>query len=213
MSKKIVKIICIIFLFLACITSGVYILYKPSTSIQEQELVEIKDTAAYANKIEDWLVPDSLSPQREELITSAALLSAYGNDINLDIFEQFYLTDKDVLYEHTLEENLNAYLKNSQLNYRAISKNLFPQEIFELVDNGIPVICWITNDYKNPQWTDVKDEYYTEYSNEMTAIVKAVTNDIVILSDPLHGEKELSIDKFTILYEACGCHALWLREL
>ncbi len=87
--------------------SIIYILNsnKDIINIQEPQIVEIKDTAAYASRIEEWLVPDlSLSPQREEIITVAALLSAHNKAPNLNILSKFYLEDNDIIYEHSLEK-------------------------------------------------------------------------------------------------------------
>ena len=94
-----------------------------------------------------------------------------------------------------------------------MSKNLMPDEIFELVRDGIPVVSWITNNGELPQWIDSKNDRYSEYTNQMTAIVCGIEDNNVILSDPLHGMVSMDIDEFIVLYEACGCHALWLREL
>lgn len=214
MSNKITKVFAFIYLIAGCILLCIY--WNPNkdtTNIQEPQLIEIKDTAAYASRVEEWLVPDSLSPQREELITTAALLSAYNKVPNLDILSKFYLEDNDIIYEHSLEKSLNLYLDDYELGYMAMSKNLMPNEIFELVRAGIPVVSWITNDGELPQWNGNKNDYYENYSNQMTVIVCGIEGNDVILSDPLHGMTSISIDEFTILYEACGCHALWLKQL
>lgn len=221
MSNKATKVLAFIFLIVGCILLivGCVLLCiswnsnKDIANIQEPQLIEIKDTAVYASRVEEWLVPDSLSPQREELITTAALLSAYNQTPNLDVLSKFYLKDNDIIYQDSLEKSLNLYFDDYELGYMAIGKSLMPDEIFELVQDGIPVISWITNDGKLPQWTDNKIGKYSEYANQMTAIVCGVDGNDVILSDPLHGIVSIDIDEFTVLYEACGCHALWLKEL
>lgn len=215
MSNKIIKI----FAFICCFVVGCILLYsycninKNTIDIQEPQRIEIKDTAAYANRIEEWLVPDSLSPQREELITVTALLSAYDEAPNFDILSKSYLEDNDIIYEHSLEESLNSYFNDYELDYVAISKNLMPDEIFELVRAGIPVVSWITSNGEMPQWNSTKNGQYENYSNEMTAIVCGLEGSNVILSNPLHGMISMDIDKFIVLYDACGCHALWLKQL
>ena len=214
MSNKATKVLAFIYLIAGCILLSMY--WNPNKDIinvQEPQIVEIKDTAAHASRIEGWLVPDSLSPQREEIITVAALLAAYNKAPNLDILSKFYLEDNDIIYEHSLEKSLNLYLDDYELGYMAMSKNLMPDEIFELVRDGIPVVSWITNDGELPQWTNNKNDRYGEYTNQMTAIVCGIEGNNVILSDPLHGIVSMDIDEFTILYEACGCHALWLKQL
>lgn len=214
MSDKITKVFIFIYLILGCILLCIY--WNPNkntTNIQEPRLIEITDTAAYANRVEEWLVPDSLSPQREEIITVAALLSAYNKTPNLDILSKFYLKNNDIIYEYSLADSLNLYLDDYELGYMAMNKNLMPNEIFELVRAGIPVVSWITNDGKLPQWNGNKNGHYEDYSNQMTAIVCGIDGNNVILSDPLHGMVSMNIDEFTVLYEACGCHALWLKQL
>lgn len=219
MSNKTTKVLAFICLIGGCILLivGCILLCIPnkdvSTNIQEPQIVEIKDTSAYASRVEEWLVPDSLSPQREEVITVTALLSAYNRAPKLDVLFKYYLEDNDIIYEDSLEKSLNLYLDNYELGYMAIGKNLMPDEIFELVQDGIPVVSWITNDSELPQWTDNKIGKYSEYTNQMTAIVCGIEGNNVILSDPLHGMVSMNIDEFTVLYEACGCHALWLKEL
>lgn len=219
MSNKTTKVLAFICLIGGCILLivGCILLCIPnkdvSTNIQEPQIVEIKDTSAYASRVEEWLVPDSLSPQREEVITVTALLSAYNRAPKLDVLFKYYLEDNDIIYEDSLEKSLNLYLDNYELGYMAIGKNLMPDEIFELVQDGIPVVSWITNDSELPQWTDNKIGKYSEYTNQMTAIVCGIEDNDVILSDPLHGMVSMDIDEFTILYEACGCHALWLKQL
>lgn len=219
MSNKTTKVLAFICLIGGCILLivGCILLCIPnkdvSTNIQEPQIVEIKDTSAYASRVEEWLVPDSLSPQREEVITVTALLSAYNRAPKLDVLFKYYLEDNDIIYEDSLEKSLNLYLDNYELGYMAIGKNLMPDEIFELVQDGIPVVSWITNDSELPQWTDNKIGKYSEYTNQMTAIVCGIEDNDVILSDPLHGMVSMDIDEFTVLYEACGCHALWLKQL
>lgn len=219
MSNKTTKVLAFICLIAGCVLLivGCILLCIPnkdvSTNIQEPQIVEIKDTAAYASRVEEWLVPDSLSPQREEVITVTALLSAYNRAPKLDVLFKYYLEDNDIIYEDSLEKSLNLYLDNYELGYMAIGKNLMPDEIFKLVQDGIPVVSWITNDGELPQWTDNKIGKYSEYTNQMTAIVCGVEDNNVILSDPLHGMVSMDIDEFTVLYEACGCHALWLKQL
>lgn len=219
MSNKATKVLAFICLIVGCILLivGCILLCIPnkdiSTNIQEPQIIEIKDTVAYASRVEEWLVPDSLSPQREEVITVTALLSAYNRAPKLDVLFKYYLEDNDIIYEDSLEKSLNLYLDNYELGYMAIGKNLMPDEIFELVQDGIPVVSWITNDGELPQWTDNKIGKYSEYTNQMTAIVCGIEDNDVILSDPLHGMVSMDIDEFTVLYEACGCHALWLKQL
>lgn len=219
MSNKTTKVLAFICLIVGCILLivGCILLCIPnkdvSTNIQEPQIVEIKDTAAYASRVEEWLVPDSLSPQREEIITVEALLSAYDKAPKLDILYKFYLEDNDIIYENSLEKSLNKYFNDYELKCMAMSDNLMPDEIFELVQDGIPVVSWITNDSELPQWTDNKIGKYSEYTNQMTAIVCGIEDNDVILSDPLHGMVSMDIDEFTVLYEACGCHALWLKQL
>lgn len=219
MSNKTTKVLAFICLIGGCILLivGCILLCIPnkdvSTNIQEPQIVEIKDTSAYASRVEEWLVPDSLSPKREEVITVTALLSAYNRAPKLDVLFKYYLEDNDIIYEDSLEKSLNLYLDNYELGYMAIGKNLMPDEIFELVQDGIPVVSWITNDSELPQWTDNKIGKYSEYTNQMTAIVCGIEDNDVILSDPLHGMVSMDIDEFTVLYEACGCHALWLKQL
>lgn len=219
MSNKTTKVLAFICLIVGCILLivGCILLCIPnkdvSTNIQEPQIVEIKDTAAYASRVEEWLVPDSLSPQREEIITVEALLSAYNRAPKLDVLFKYYLEDNDIIYENSLEKSLNKYFNDYELKCMAMSDNLMPDEIFELVQDGIPVVSWITNDGELPQWTNNKIGKYSEYTNQMTAIVCGIEDNDVILSDPLHGMVSMDIDEFTVLYEACGCHALWLKQL
>ena len=219
MSNKTTKVLAFICLIVGCILLivGCILLCIPnkdvSTNIQEPQIVEIKDTAAYASRVEEWLVPDSLSPQREEIITVEALLSAYNRAPKLDVLFKYYLEDNDIIYEDSLEKSLNLYFNDYELKCMAMSDNLMPDEIFELVQDGIPVVSWITNDGELPQWTNNKIGKYSEYTNQMTAIVCGIEDNDVILSDPLHGMVSMDIDEFTVLYEACGCHALWLKQL
>lgn len=214
MSNKTTKILAFICLIVGCVLLFMY--WNPNkdvVNVQEPQTVEIKDTAAYASRIEEWLVPDSLSPQREEIITVEALLSAYDRAPKLDILYKYYLEDNDIIYEDSLAKSLNQYFNDYELKCMTMSDNLMSDEIFELVRAGIPVVSWITDDGELPQWTHTKNGRYSEYTNQMTAIVCGIDGDDVILSDPLHGMISMDINEFTVLYEACGCHALWLKQL
>ncbi len=214
MSNKTTKVLAFICLIAGCVLLCInWNSNKDTINIQESQTVEIKDTAAYAGRVEEWLVPDSLSPQREEIITVIALLSAYDKAPKLDVLYKFYLEDNDIIYEDSLAKSLNQYFNDYELKYMAMSDNLMPDEIFELVRAGIPVVSWITNDGELPQWIHNKNGRYSEYTNQMTAIVCGIDGNDVILSDPLHGMISMDIDEFTVLYEACGCHALWLKQL
>lgn len=196
----------IIFIFIHIINP------KIDAPIQKQPMIEIKENVIYAKQVDTWLVPDSLDPQREEIITIAALLDAYNIDeTDLGVLAG-YLENNNIIYEHSMQNSLTNYFKDYQINYQPISKNLTTDELFELVNAGIPVVSWITSDLKVPEWTNEKNDVYSNYLNETTVIVKEITNKEVIISDPHKGIISVDKDQFIVLYEACGCHALWLKE-
>lgn len=211
LSNKTKSYICfLLFLLLCCaaIFIGTNIKTPIDNIIQETQCITIKDNTNHIEQVDTWLIPDSLTPKQDELIMLTALLDAYNISVNLEELNN-YLPAKDVIFEKELRNGLSTFLTDYNVPIQPLEKALMIDDITALINAGTPVMVWITSDSQAPRWNNSM----TEYSNEITAIITDIGQDTITILNPIIGFITMEKSTFIVLYEACGCHALWLQEL
>ena len=106
----------------------------------------------------------------------------------------------------------NAYLKDIGSDRHAydLTGNSF-DTIAGLVSRGYPVLIWTTIDFSEPFFHDVVEGDYQWYGNEHCVLLCGVSDDIVVVCDPLEGLIERDTEQFIEIYEQCGSMALYVR--
>lgn len=111
-----------------------------------------------------------------------------------------------------IEKAANAYLKDMGSDRHAydLTGNSF-DAIAGLVSRGYPVLIWTTIDFSEPFFHDVVEGDYQWYGNEHCVLLCGVSDDTVLVCDPLEGLIERDAEQFVEIYEQCGSMALYVR--
>ena len=111
-----------------------------------------------------------------------------------------------------IEKAANAYLKDIGSDRHAydLTGNSF-DVIAGLVSRGYPILIWTTIDFSEPFFHDVVEGDYQWYGNEHCVLLCGVSDDTVLVCDPLEGLVERDAEQFVEIYEQCGSMALYVR--
>jgi len=106
----------------------------------------------------------------------------------------------------------NAYLKDIGSDRHAydLTGNSF-DTIAGLVTRGYPILIWTTIDFSEPFFHDVVEGDYQWYGNEHCVLLCGVSDDTVLVCDPLEGLVERDAEQFVEIFEQCGSMALYIR--
>lgn len=175
-------------------------------------------------RIEELLQYPEL-PAGCEAVALTCVLNAMGYDVAAtDIVEDYlsidpagvdansYLGDPytgGYAFPPAIINAANDYLSDagSDAQARDISGSSF-ERLLEIVEAGTPVLVWSTMYFAEPTFTgSVAGPYFTYY-NEHCVVLYGVSDDVVLVSDPLEGLVERDRETFERLYEACGSLAV-----
>lgn len=105
----------------------------------------------------------------------------------------------------------NKYLKDCHMSLSAKdATGITCQEIFDCIDDGLPVIMWTTMYMEEPQLQNHFMEYdnktYQWYTSEHCVLIKGYRpkDHVFIINDPLIGEVERDIDEFMKISDSIG---------
>jgi len=189
--------------------------------------------ASYAEKVGRY--KNNQLHSGSEIVSLCNLLAAYDYKATVDDFVSFgYITISDSDWTNCFYGSLKydgwcfapAIMKagNNFLNDHNTEKKVyqtsntsenFKNIIKNYIDNDIPVEMWITSDYQLPKWNknvDMRDNAYTPYTNERAVVLYKVDKNYAYFQDPVCGKKKIDKDKFGIIYEACGCNAIYIEK-
>lgn len=117
-------------------------------------------------------------------------------------------------YAPPIVEAANRYLK--EVGGKEVAKDLSGssrERIIEQIDNGIPVVVWITRDLSPPKveysWYlhDTEDKFYAPI-NLHSVVLNGYNDNEVYVMDPLKGQTTYNTDIFFESYFALGSHAM-----
>lgn len=111
-------------------------------------------------------------------------------------------------------------------NYMATQKNKMKavdisgssqKEILTYLNNGVPVVIWVTLDLSKPsvkgQWyLSDTGKSYKAYTNLHAVVLKGYKDGIVSVMNPLKGQVTYKLDAFFKSYEELGKHAMVLTK-
>jgi uncharacterized protein YvpB len=87
------------------------------------------------------------------------------------------------------------------------------EEIVEQLDNGFPVVIWITIDLQKPSvnhswYIHDTEEYFSAIGNSHTVVLNGYDENNVHVMDPLKGQVTYNANTFFDSYHARGSHAM-----
>ncbi|WP_176431134.1 C39 family peptidase [Anaerovirgula multivorans] len=91
------------------------------------------------------------------------------------------------------------------------------EEIIDYLNEGIPVVIWMTIDLKAPRigyawYFHDTEETYSAYVNLHSVVINGYVEDNVHIMDPLKGQVIYNADEFFASYYSLGSHAMVIVE-
>ena len=91
------------------------------------------------------------------------------------------------------------------------------EEILSLLNNGVPVVIWITLDLSKQTlvghwYLHDTGQYYKAYTNLHVVVLNGYKENVVHVMNPLKGQVEYNMDAFFKSYEEMGKHAVVLEK-
>lgn len=111
----------------------------------------------------------------------------------------------------------NAYLTDVGSDMTAVAmKNAQPEELYDLIDQGTPVVIWCTINMEDRAETDGwyrEDGTYMEWStNDHGAVLIGYDEDTVTVADPIYSRITVSRDQFEKIFAERGGQCVILTE-
>lgn len=111
----------------------------------------------------------------------------------------------------------NAYLSDVGSSLTAMAmKNAQPEELYDLIDQGTPVVIWCTINMEDRAETDGwyrEDGTYMEWStNDHGAVLIGYDEDTVTVADPIYSRITVSRDQFEKIFAERGGQCVILTE-
>ena len=110
----------------------------------------------------------------------------------------------------------NAYLTDVGSDMTAVAmKNAQPEELYDLIDQGTPVVIWCTINMEDRAETDSwyrEDGTYMEWStNDHGAVLIGYDEDTVTVADPIYSRITVSRDQFEKIFAERGGQCVILQ--
>ena len=111
----------------------------------------------------------------------------------------------------------NRYLTDVGSNLKAAAmKNAQPEELYDLIDQGTPVVIWCTINMEDRAETDGwyrEDGTYMEWStNDHGAVLIGYDEDTVTVADPIYSRITVSREQFEKIFAERGGQCVILTE-
>ena len=111
----------------------------------------------------------------------------------------------------------NAYLTDVGSDMTAVAmKNAQPEELYDLIDEGMPVVIWCTINMEDRAETDGwyrEDGTYMEWStNDHGAVLIGYDEDTVTVADPIYNRITVSRAQFEKIFAERGGQCVILTE-
>ncbi len=234
MKKTIAKVIlfyallCICFLIAGVILKGCSLLYAQK-EIREstEEIQKIFETSDYSSKISEYNQGcDEQGVESTEIASASILLRAYGfKDASIESFLDnscITFSEDDWTNNYCGDSSLNGWCSatalakftNKYINlydaknvYYAQAGHGNAKKIFtEYLNNNIPVVVWVTQNYELPQWDtlNIGNNTLAHYTNQYCMVAYKKQADAIYLIDPFGGQKQINTYDFETIFEACG---------
>ena len=185
-------------------------------------------------------------PNGCEIVSLTAVLNYYGYNVSKTTMADNYLPKQAFSWKNGKRygsDPYKAYAGNPRSttsgwysfappivkatdNYMATQQNKMKgkdisgssqKEILTYLNNGVPVVIWITLDLSKPalngQWyLSDTGKYYKAYTNLHAVVLKGYKDGIVSVMNPLKGQVTYNQNAFFKSYEELGKHAMVLTK-
>lgn len=174
----------------------------------------------------DMVGTSTRSDLAEEFVSATNLLAAYTDVSVSDVYDNFNFGDSsledfvgDSIAGYAMPSAITIALGNvisqkglgSSYSAQNVTGTLWGQVLSRLND-GIPLMVWITSDMEDPKDVVRMDDGDTRYSNRKVVVVYKVENSTVYAIDPVNGETTYNESSFEGLYEMCGQKCVMIRR-
>ncbi|MEK4252485.1 C39 family peptidase [Ureibacillus sp. FSL K6-2830] len=118
------------------------------------------------------------------------------------------------VYAPPLVDVANKVLAENNLEFRALDlTNATKQELIDYVKSGVPVLTWVTIDWKEPRkfshWViEGTNQKHGVYKNLHAVVLTGYQNGKVTIMNPLTGIEKIDEKTFFRTYKQLGSHAL-----
>lgn len=108
-------------------------------------------------------------------------------------------------YPPAVIEAANRYLMHQGSKLEAVDLTGSGWDAIEwLMDEGQPVMCWVTVGYHWPIWSDWEVDGWPMYANEHCVVLYGLEDGKAKVSDPLEGMIDVDAERFRDVWERCG---------
>lgn len=162
----------------------------------------------------------------EEFVSATNLLAAYTDISISDVYDNFNFGNSSL--EDFVGDSITGYAMPSAVtialgnvisqkglgsSYSAqnVTGTLWGQVLSRLND-GIPLMVWITSDMEDPTDVTRMDDGDTWYSNRKIVVIYKVEDSTVYAIDPVDGKTTYNESYFEGLYEMCGQKCVMIRH-
>ncbi|NDI35172.1 C39 family peptidase [Chengkuizengella sediminis] len=186
-------------------------------------------------------------PQGCEITSLTSVLHFFGQDVNKMEMAEKYLPKEPLIrknnklysanpykayagdprdpkgglfsYTPPIVKAANHYLKSVGGDYSVIDlTNSSREEIIEQLNNGVPIMIWVTIDLKKPKmdfswYFNDTGEFFSAPSNLHVMVLHGYDQNNVHVMDPLKGEMIYDANTFFESYYALGNHAMMITRV
>ena len=201
-------------------------IYYEMESIPKVEHIEGRTTDTYCCINVDPIMQLPELPTGCEVTSLAMALNYHGYVVDkLDLWDDYLLYKTEdypvgfngsCMWPPAIVDMINNFMMDNEDERIGIDKSgSYLYELLDYINRGIPSIVWVNDSYSSFIEYDGNEFYYEghlyqSYWGEHCIILKGYDLDkgVVIVNDPLEGEKELDIYLFEGVYNACGKYAV-----
>ena len=185
-------------------------------------------------------------PNGCEIVSLTALLNYYGYDVSKTTMADQYLPKQSFSFKDgkvfgpdpyvayagnprskkigwysfapPIVEATNRYMATQTNKMKATNiSGSSKEEILSLLNNGVPVVIWITLDLSKPTlvghwYLHDTGQYYKAYTNLHVVVLNGYKENVVHVMNPLKGQVEYNMEAFFKSYDEMGKQAVVLEK-
>lgn len=233
MKKTVAKVIlfyallCVCFLIAGVILEGCSLYVQKEIESSTEKIQKISEASDYSSKITEYNQDyNEQEVKSTELASASILLRAYGfQDASIESFLDnncITFSEDNWTDNYCGDSNLNGWcsatalmeftnkyidLYDTENTYYAQADYGNAKEVFtEYLNNNIPVVVWVTQNYDLPQWDtlNIGDNVLAHYTNQYCVVAYKKQAGVIYLMDPFGGQKQISVYDFETIFDACG---------
>lgn len=161
----------------------------------------------YGWNVDKTVLAETYLPQKAWWLYYGADGLLYGPDLQSYFIGDPASEDGGVCGSQAIVAAADGYLSDKGSSLRALDKTgASPEELYELIDEDIPVIVWVTISMApradTEGWYTESGEFVEWSTNDHGAVLIGYTDSTVILADPISGQCEYSKEAFEAVFDS-----------